>query len=636
MIALWSSLQFLNLAAFWAALITPLLIFAYLRKDRRKRQVVSSILVLQHLSRKRALHRRFKPPLRFFLELLALLLLVSAAASPFMRTPSSKIALIVDTSLSMQAKTTGGENRFTEAIATAKKWLASRPGDEFYTLYTSAPRLNRISERNVTRADIESLFGKLQASYSADSLELSVLELAEAENFDQVVAVSDVQIDRQNNESLASSPTSTKTALTGLLVGKAVENPYIANAQIANTASQFRITASVALSGQFALPLTISLATRAGKSIASKNVTALPGKLIEVAFEISQGGDSTYRLQLSAPNDRNAIAADDIAWVSGGGGKLLELLLVSPDQPTGDALGLAAIPGFTTTQLNPEQFSERSLVELDRYELIVFHKSAPRELPDRPTLLILPPDRNPAFPVRAEAGSPNVTSWSEDSSITRYMKVPLLRPSAAVVLGAPSWAQPVISVEQGPIVLAGESRGVRYAGVGIELLPFEGKRTAVTSILTLNLFNWLHGEGDLYGDLLAGTSMRLEPGKTWIIKTPAGALETVEVKRDESSFFTLDQPGPYVLSSISPNATKADQAQTRTITANCFFPDESNTFSAHSFLVPTNIAKEQAEADSGQPIWRYIAGFVLALLLFEYLLHMRKNTPGTLQQAEAA
>ena len=130
--------------------------------------------------------------------------------------------------------------------------------------------------------------------------------------------------------------------------------------------------------------------------------------------------------------------------------------------------------------------------------------------------------------------------------------------------------------------------------------------------------------------------MRLEPGKTWIIKTPAGALETVEVKRDESSFFTLDQPGPYVLSSISPNATKADQAQTRTITANCFFPDESNTFSAHSFLVPTNIAKEQAEADSGQPIWRYIAGFVLALLLFEYLLHMRKNTPGTLQQAEAA
>ena len=52
-------------------LLLGALIYAYLRRGRGQRLVVSSLLIFQQLQTRAAQRRRFFPPLRFFLELLS-------------------------------------------------------------------------------------------------------------------------------------------------------------------------------------------------------------------------------------------------------------------------------------------------------------------------------------------------------------------------------------------------------------------------------------------------------------------------------------------------------------------------------------------------------------------------------------
>ena len=107
------------LTPFWLLSLcaVPLLILAYLKRQQSKRYVVSSVLVLRTLSRKVSPKKRFLPPLRFFLELLALLCLTIAAAQPFLDLQGEKIAVLLDNSLSMKAQANSGsaQTRFEVA-----------------------------------------------------------------------------------------------------------------------------------------------------------------------------------------------------------------------------------------------------------------------------------------------------------------------------------------------------------------------------------------------------------------------------------------------------------------------------------------------------------------------------------------
>ena len=98
-----SGLQFGYLLGGAVALLSPLLVLAYLRQDRARRKVVSSVLILKEIAARPRRRRRFVPPPRFFFELLCLLLLALAATLPARRDERERVAVVVDTSLSMRA-----------------------------------------------------------------------------------------------------------------------------------------------------------------------------------------------------------------------------------------------------------------------------------------------------------------------------------------------------------------------------------------------------------------------------------------------------------------------------------------------------------------------------------------------------
>ncbi|MEK7830615.1 MAG: BatA and WFA domain-containing protein, partial [Acidobacteriota bacterium] len=109
--------------AFIALLAVPVLVAIYLLRNRAKERHVSSLLlwldVRQRWDGGQRVHR-LQTPLLFFLELLAILLLVTAAARPLMRTGDAARPLVVvlDDSFSMQA---GGEDSSRNRAAAAIK-----------------------------------------------------------------------------------------------------------------------------------------------------------------------------------------------------------------------------------------------------------------------------------------------------------------------------------------------------------------------------------------------------------------------------------------------------------------------------------------------------------------------------------
>ena len=60
------------------ALLMPILIWAYLRREKRTRIHVSSLLLYQTLPKRPHAKQKFKPPLQFFIEIAALLALLIA------------------------------------------------------------------------------------------------------------------------------------------------------------------------------------------------------------------------------------------------------------------------------------------------------------------------------------------------------------------------------------------------------------------------------------------------------------------------------------------------------------------------------------------------------------------------------
>ena len=121
-----------NLIGLFALLSLVPFIILYLRRPKPKDEMVPSLMFLVQENQKSKQHsflQRFTSNLLFFLQLLVLLLLSLAVASPFVNIPydvtKENTVVIIDASASMQAKE-GGETRFDRALGEAKKFFSGR------------------------------------------------------------------------------------------------------------------------------------------------------------------------------------------------------------------------------------------------------------------------------------------------------------------------------------------------------------------------------------------------------------------------------------------------------------------------------------------------------------------------------
>ena len=117
----------------WAALPVFLLLFLFYMLHRRsKTRIVSAIFLWDRPETSPNSGTKFKfrlPPPLFYLELAILLLLIAALAAPFLSTPETfpPLAVILDDSMSMQAKLPGGKSPLEAGADRLRAELEKQP-----------------------------------------------------------------------------------------------------------------------------------------------------------------------------------------------------------------------------------------------------------------------------------------------------------------------------------------------------------------------------------------------------------------------------------------------------------------------------------------------------------------------------
>ncbi len=621
------ALQFSNLLAFGALAATPLLALAYLRKRSSKTQVVSSLLILQTLRHKKLVQRKFKPPLRFFFELLALIILIFAASYPSIKEDGKRFAILVDTSMSMRAKNSSG-SRFELAKAELIKKVEAAPSSQRYTLYVSSPKLEQVGETHQTQSVILSSLETISPSLSNDTLDTSAIELANSGRFDGVWIFTDKESSQSVDLIGAAKKSQESTELSVTTVGEPLPNFYLSDIRYSSSGDTPSISCTVGASGapdkgtfgSIRLEL-YEVDQASGKQIQiRKKQLTLSASSTETSFTLpkTDTGEHLYRLSLNTGSTvgKNSLTEDDSAWISSTRARRDSILVIS--EQSSSSLGLGNLRGLTSKQIRPQEYGDLPTEELKKYELLIFHRSAPATLPPVASLLVLPPDGNAIFPTILETERPKVTSWSSDHPLTSYLKVPLLRPQASVLFEQPVWAQSVINVEQGSILGAGEQRGIRYAAVGMELFPFEGAKTPSTSILFLNAVSWLSNSKGLSSTALTGSSTRIDAGTTWTITSPNGSEETISVAAEqEATFYPLPAAGVYTF--------RGENGVREVHTVNTFYPLESTTYSPGSIVLPAEVKRQIVVEESTQVLWPLAILLAFALLLIEMALRLRPS-----------
>jgi hypothetical protein len=308
-------------------------------------------------------------------------------------------------------------------------------------------------------------------------------------------------------------------------------------------------------------------------------------------------------------NGQDGLAIDNEAYAVLPPLSDVSVLLVTPSPAV--AASLSQIPYLTLEQVTPQEYEPETLA---RFPFVIFHLTAPDSLPPSNAAFLLPPEGNALFPLGQAAAQPNMTQWTIGHPLTSYVNFGLLKPAFGQAFLPRAWSRPVIHATVGPIVLAGEQRGYRYAAVGFDLLPYLGKRNLPASILTLNLLGWLAGQAGQPPSLKTGTSLALQ-GAAPQVRGPDGT----PLSTNGESVLLLKQ-GVYHVT---------EQGDERQLAVNLSSRQESQLGRPMQLVLSTQ-SDALSEQSTDRPVWPWIIVGVLLLLGIERWLGTRsKHSPQT-------
>jgi hypothetical protein len=596
-------LSFVYPALLGSILLAPVIILAYLNRSPRKEKIVSSLILLRLLPKAPAIRQKIKIPPLFWLELLILVLLGFLAAYPNYSSKGDRVGIILDSSLSMRSRE-NATTRFEVAQNEIKKWLDLQNQNDQFTLYTSSPRLRRVSGKLVSQGEIKSTLASARISSSPDYLDESLSQLVSSASFDKIFVVSDKE------------PSYSKSGNTfpvdARMVGELVSNAALSNLRLDKKNSA--VIAAIGYYSQKPGRAKVQ-AYLESNLIAETPVVLEPRRVIEARLNLPRSLSGLVRVEvvLSEPD---SIYVDNTGYLLVGTTQSKNILLVTTNDSTGNSLGLDKL---SAEAISPQSYTMLTDELKKEFRLIIFHAVCPGTQPGVPSLIISPPLDCNLFPGQKEVSNPVFSSWKTENAITSYLNFNLIRPNRSVVFQPSNWAETVISVEQGPALLAGEKDGIRYAVSGFELLPFEGKSTPAVSILTLNLFSWLSSGGEFQDTMRTGAQIQVPQDRAgeldkswWQLTLPAGEIVRSDTWKDNDGPPRADASGLYELKSGVGD---------KKFVVNAFHPEESATNERGSYEA-SYVVPQSDETPRQSSLWSSILVLILSLLAIETAIRL--------------
>jgi hypothetical protein len=584
--------------------IVPALVLAYLARERPSRVTVSSILAFRalHAMRKERFGGLPKFDWTFFVELFILSLAVLAMARPYLIRHANPIAIVLDNSAAMQARTPEGGIRFDKARKEADAMLSNSDASTV-ALYLTAPQPHQVN--GAPMSPTEAHFQIAQATPSDapgdPAAVISLLgELSSSGRAGKVVFA-------------GSRPLAPPTAprINAITVGDPIDNFALGSFTLRReTFGAEALHARLTVANFSPRPREIAVTVSGdGKQLGIAKTSLGPRETGVVEFP-SLGPAKIYQAELS-PSD--GFPLDNLAYATAGSVKSVSILFVSPHPA--DAQGLDTIPGVTVSTKSPDAFAPADLSNID---LAIFEFAAPKELPTVNSMLVMPPAGDPVFGFSATPAEPvQITRWSPIDPLTDAVNFRLLNIRQGEVFGGHPWMESTVDGAGGSLLLHGERQGHRFVATGFNPFPYLGRRNLPMSILTLNVLGYLAGVG--------ANSGGYRTGEPWLV--PAGVHDVVlpsgkDVPAQPGTLFTeVGAQGIYQM--IGPGSLETSRA------VNLADFTTSDFENVPPLKIESAGAASMPEANSEKsPLTGYVIAAILALLAFEaMLLYRRRRAP---------
>ena len=514
--------------------LIPLLVIAYLVRERPRAVMVSSVLGYRALRALKSERPWGWPRLDwlFLIELLILSLAVLAIAEPYVIHQRTPVAVVLDNSAAMQAGIPAGA-RFEAARHTLERAIPDQ-SDVTVTLYTTAPQPRKVAGP-ISVAQARRALERLQAvdaPQSAVSVAKLLGDLISGHRFTQCFFATADPVSQPLPPGLhvfrAGEP----------LPNFAIGSFAVGGAEFGSGALKARLT--VANFSSQTQNLEVEIAAE-GKMLAKAQTRVGPREIGAVDFP-TLAPSSVYRADLK-PGD--AFALDNVAYATPPSGAEIQVLFVSPTPA--DAAGLSSLPQIKVRTLTPEQYAPADA----KADLLIFEYGMPKELPAANALIVMPPGGNEAFGLRLAPGvTAQVTDWRSPDPLTDGVNFRLLALRQPESFAVHPWMESVVNSNLGSLILQGKHQGHRYVALGFNPFPYLGKSNLPMSVLTLNILGYLSGFGSEDSGHRTGEPWIVPAGVEKII-TPRGRQIPVE---PGTPFIEGSEQGVYQL--IGPGAQK--------------------------------------------------------------------------------
>lgn len=587
---------------------TSILIYTFRARGQGAPTVTSSLFLLSKLPLYLPARKSFLPPIQFWLELAAFLLLSLAAAGLTASSVGERIAIVVDSSTSMSALTSPQSTRLEAAKRLAQADVATSLSATHFAVFSADTSLRPISDGAVSSARATESLTSIAQTRSPDALATALSSILSDATYDGIW----VYTDKKREDSQESARVRVSTIP---LDPAFAHNLWIHSATVADIERQPYLRVEVFSSDDKSARPTINATCESKTSQGSftlSSVSSVVTKHQPATINLAPLNPSWSYCSLSLSSDprdaADAISLDNSGYVvnnpSAG-----SIVVMSELPPT--ALGLSQLSNYTFIPDAPA-------VKAGSVKTI-FHRVVPKTIPSSSALVALPPKgplpwKGGEVLAPPQTGAMEISRWAETHPIARYTQPQLLSFPSSRVLVCPDSATAVLHSQYGALLCAGEEGGNRYVIVGFELFPFDGIKSPTLSVLTLNILNWLF-HAETLGTQNSALSTKLLNDRTLVERLTPDPLQIPLNERLEA----LEHPGVFKLTVPADGDTSAEL-----YASNSFVDEESDIGRERTLAISTQSARTATSDSEEYPLERALAIAALLILLIDLARRLRR------------
>lgn len=620
-------MNFLTPLGFLGALIAVPIILLYMLRLRRREVTVSSTFLWRQVLQDAEANtpwQRLRRNILLFLQLLILALLIFALVRPYLTVPTisaGQVTVLLDASASMNAADMDGLSRFEVAKQIVQDIIRTLPDGDTMTIIRVAQIPQVLIATSNDRNQLQTALSDAQPSLAEADWEAALsLATAKTTAIDQaLVIISDGGLPA------GVSLEGLDVAVRYFPVGKSSENVGISSfatrrlpdappelfAQITNYGmSEARMVLTLWVDGERFISRNIQIPPQSSLPY----ILTLPDVFSVVNATLTQSVNAITQDYLDIDNRAYAVS---------GASASRRVLLVTTGNLYIEQV-LRSLPNIQTVR------TDGALGIPSDYDLYIFDNIVPDAFPDGDLFFINPSADSRYFRVgQRNTQTRNATILLPDDPRTRFVDVSQFNLLGFHIITNIGWATPLIAVEGGAILYAGETDGRQIAIMPFDLRESDLPLQISYPILMANLLEWFTPRAVLtladsaqVGDVIPITP----PFSAQIARiTPPNDAPQITLNITSSTvvFADTNAIGVYQLELLEGNTVLSSQQ----FAVNLFSAQESNIapvpIDAFTIADATILTTPEAEIGQQEIGWVF-ALLAMLVLLIEWIIYQQR------------